>query len=88
MRRIFAFLALLSGILIAGAPANAAVMNEACQQVASADAAQSGKQVKCDCRSEKRGTPGKKSSDRGCKARKPVIIYIPTVQLGIDRAYE
>lgn len=88
MRRIFAFLALFSGLLAAGAPANAAVLNEACEQVASADFTQSGKQAECDCRADKRGTPGKKDGNKGCKTRKPIIIYIPTVQMGIDRAYE
>ncbi len=88
MRRLVAFLALFSGLLAAGAPANAAVLDRACEQVASADFTQSGKQTPCDCRTDKRGDSAKKDRNKGCKPRKPVIIYIPTVQLGSDRAYE
>ncbi|MXO57189.1 hypothetical protein [Pontixanthobacter gangjinensis] len=88
MRGLLALFALLSGLAAVGAPANAAMLSEACEQVASSETSQSGKQSQCECRADRKPVPGKSGSGKACKPRKPVIIYIPTVQMGIDRAYE
>ena len=34
------------------------------------------------------GAPAKAATAPECKPRKPVVIYIPTVQFGPDRAFE
>ncbi|MFZ1743856.1 MAG: hypothetical protein WAT93_13440 [Pontixanthobacter sp.] len=88
MRHLIALFALLSGLAAVGAPVTAAQISEACEQVASAESSQQGKQCQCESRSERKPVPGKSGSGKSCKARKPVVIYIPTVQFGADRAYE
>ena len=88
MRRLLAFLALLSGLAAVGTPVGAAVSNGVCEQVASAEVSQPGKQVQCACDTKRRGPASGAGSERGAKTRKPVKIFIPTVQFGADRAHE
>lgn len=88
MRRLLAFLALLSGLAAVNAPAHAALLNGAAEQVSASETAQGEKQQKNACRSDKRSTPEKTDTAKGCKARKTIIIFIPTVQFGSDRAFE
>ncbi len=88
MRRLLAFLALLSGLAAVNAPAHAALLNGAAEHISASETAQSEKQQKNICRNDKRSAPEKSDTAKGCKTRKTVIIFIPTVQFGPDRAFE
>ena len=88
-RRILTCLALITGLAAVGAPLNATVVGSLSEQVgASKPASTSPASEECECRSQRGSDPSKREPNAKCKPRKPVIIYIPTVQFGADRAYE
>jgi hypothetical protein len=90
LRRLFACLALITGLTAFGVPVDARVLPSAEQQLASsAGTSQPGKGVNCDSQAQQR--PGHKAKDvvrSDCRQRAPVVIFIPTVQFGADRAFE
>ncbi|WP_209347445.1 hypothetical protein [Pontixanthobacter sp. CEM42] len=88
MRRLLALLALLSGLVAAGAPATAAQASDVCDRITSSESAEASKVQACKCREARRNASGKADTTKGCKSRKPVVIFIPTIQFGADRAYE
>jgi len=88
MRRLLALLALLSGLAACGAPATAAQLSDVCDRVTSSESAEAGKSEACKCREARRDAAGKANTSKGCKTRKPVVIFIPTIQIGVDRAHE
>jgi len=89
IRRLLTCLALITGLAAAGAPANAAVMEALSEQVSSASsAALSGKSARVECNVQCDADPIKGDPLRACKRSEPVVIYIPTIQFGADRAYE
>lgn len=88
-RRLLACLALITGLAAAGAPANAAVFDTLSQQVSGTSApCQPGKITQCDCVVQPATSPSKGDPVKVCKARKPVVVFIPTIHFGADRAYE
>ncbi|MDN3645600.1 hypothetical protein QWY75_05190 [Pontixanthobacter aestiaquae] len=88
MRRLIALLALLSGLAAAGAPVTAAQVSDVCDRITSSESAEAGKVQACKCRESRRNSSGKADTTKGRKSCKPVVIFIPTIQFGADRAYE
>lgn len=89
LRRILTCLALITGLAAAGTPLNASVVEALSEQVGTSKPAPStGSAETCECRLQRGTAPGKREQQPQCKPRKPVIIYIPTVQFGPDRALE
>lgn len=89
LRRLLACIALATGLAAVGAPLNAGVVESLSQQVGTSKPGPStGSAEQCECRSQRGADPSKREPNTKCKPRKPVVIYIPTVQFGADRAYE
>lgn len=88
-RRLLACLALITGLAATGTPAQARMILDFGQQVENSAAAVQGvQQPVCPPQAQRSNAQGKASTRTGCPPRKPIIIYIPTVQLGPDRARE
>lgn len=88
LARLLACLALVTGLAAVGAPVQAKMLTAASEQIeSSAQNAQPGKSVDCSA-VEPRNVKSSAQSQAKCRVRKPVVIYIPTVQFGPDRAYE
>ncbi len=88
-RRLLTCLALITGLAAAGAPANAAVLDALSEQVSASSApCQQSNQSQCECVVQPATSPSKGDPIKVCKVRKPVVVYIPTVYFGADRAYE
>jgi hypothetical protein len=89
LRRILACLALITGLAASGAPASARMMLDFGNQVEnSVPASQGSQQSPCSALPQRVNAQGKVIAQPGCPPRKPIIIYIPTVQFGPDRARE
>ena len=90
LRRILACLALITGLAATGTPAQARMMLDfGTSQIESGSSASQGPQrIDCAANAEKLNSQGKTVAKPGCPPRKPIVIYIPTVQLGPDRARE
>lgn len=89
LRRLLACLALITGLAAAGAPANAAMLDTLSEQVSATSVpCQQGVTAKCDCVVQPATSPSKGDPVKVCKARKPIVIFIPTIHFGADRAYE
>ena len=90
LRRLIACLALLTGLAAVGTPASAALLGAMSEQAqASATTAQPNKKDPCVVVKGDRSTaPVDCEQDGTKKRREPVVIYIPTVQFGADRAFE
>lgn len=89
LTRLLACLALITGLAATGTPANAAYALALSAQVSdSAVEAQASKSQRCESIARKGKLPPKAATAPECKPRKPVVIYIPTVQFGPDRAFE
>jgi len=89
LTRLLACLALITGLAAAGTPANAAFAQALSAEVSDrAEEAQPGKTQRCEAAARKSKLPAKADPAPGCKVRKAVTIYIPTVQFGPDRAFE
>ncbi|MDZ4306968.1 hypothetical protein [Allopontixanthobacter sp.] len=88
-RRLLTCLALITGLAAVGAPANAAVFDTLSEQVSGTSAdCQQGKVTQCDCVVHPATSPTKDDPIKVCKVRKPIVIFIPTIHFGADRAYE
>jgi hypothetical protein len=87
LARLLACLALVTGLAAVGAPASAAVVQSASQQVEAASQAPS-KTAACTASEPRSAGTASDPAQVKCRARKPVVIYIPTVQFGPDRAFE
>ncbi len=88
LRRLLACLALLTGLASIGVPVNAGVVDTFAAQVGvskPAPSTPSAERIECQA---PRGTAGTRRDQPECRQRKPVIIYIPTIQYGPDRALE
>lgn len=88
MRRLFAFLALLTGLTAIGATPQASVLSAVAMEVAAAETTQGEKRKQPECRTERKNPASRGDATKDCKETRPVIIYIPTVQFGPDRAFE
>ena len=88
-RRLLACLALLTGLAAIGTPANAAFADTLSAQVgASKTAPGTPSTERCECSAQRGTAPGKREAAPQCKQRRPVVITIPTIQYGPDRALE
>lgn len=89
LARILAAFALVTGLASIGAPADARLLASISEQVESAPSSQTGSaQVPCPVATQDARLKGKVDPNADCKPRRPVIIYLPTVQYGPDRALE
>lgn len=88
MRRFFALLAILTGLATVGTPASAAAVSDVCQQVTSGQSSGTTQAEHCACLAKRGGANWKGDNRKDCKRPKTIIIYIPTVQIGIDRAHQ
>lgn len=88
-RRLLACLALLTGLAAVGTPAHAGVAAVFGIQLELAEKSDSsGRQADSDCAERARQQQVRGERAAPCRPSKTVTIVIPTVQLGIDRAYE
>lgn len=87
LRQLLALLALLSGLAAVGAPAQAAVgVDIGLEQSAGGEvAAKPGKPI-CVDREPDQKLKGDKTAN--CRPAPTVVIVVPTVMFGPDRAYE
>lgn len=90
LRRILTALALITGFASTGAPAQAAMAEAISAQAQSGDrSSQSGQSQDCECVLQRGLDAMKTMPPHSCTLnRKLVVIYIPTVQFGADRAFE
>lgn len=88
MRRFFALLAIVTGLAAVGAPANAAVVNDVCQQVSSGESSSAVQTERCACEARRARDKRTITGIKGSKRPTSVVVYIPTVQFAADRAYE
>lgn len=89
LRRILACLALITGLAALGTPAEARMRLDFGQQIENSPAVSQGsQQAPCSTLPQRTSTQGKVASQPDCAPRRPIVIYIPTVQLGPDRARE
>jgi hypothetical protein len=89
LARLLACLALITGLAAVGAPAQAAMLQASSQQVASGgQQAQPGKTDSCAEADQRNVQSATRDGPARCGSRKRVIIYLPTVLFGPDRAFE
>nr|WP_137678606.1 hypothetical protein [Parerythrobacter lutipelagi] len=89
LRRLLTCLALITGLAAVGAPVSAAAAEAMSQQVANSSCVtEAGKDQRCECEDRKEARPFGKKKSSGCKPRRPIIVYLPPLYLGSDRALE
>ena len=89
LRRILACFALITGLTAAGSPADARVMAVVAQSVVeAAQAQQQAPTSACESIQQRAGLRNKSAVPAPCRPPKTVVIVIPTIQLGSDRALE
>lgn len=89
LRRILACFALITGLAAVGSPAEARMMPVLAQAVVEgSQPQQSSQQSVCEASQPRANLRGKVQVPANCRPRKPVVIVIPTIQLGSDRALE
>ena len=89
LRRILACLAILTGLATTAAPAQARMMAVMSQSVVEGSQSAQGNNVAaCEQVQQRQDVRSKAATLRPCKPTKPVVIVIPTIQLGPDRALE
>jgi hypothetical protein len=89
LRRILACLALITGLAAIGTPAEARMMLDNGRQVEnSTGVSQGAPQAACNSAPQRTNAQGRVIAQPGCQPRRPIVIYIPTVQFGPDRAFE
>ena len=88
LRRLLTCLALITGLAAVGAPVTASAAEAMSEQVSNGVCqAESGREQRCECDERKETRPFAKKKS-GCKPRKPVLVSIPPLYLGVDRALE
>lgn len=87
LARLLACLALVTGLAALGTPVQATLVAEASEQFEGAKSVQQATNLECSS-AEQRNVKSATQPQARCPARKPVVIYIPTVQFGSDRAFE
>ncbi len=88
-RQLLALLALLTGLAAVGAPAHAAVgetFGVGVEQKADSDSESREAQSACAEKQRKQKLRSEKVTP--CKQQAPVVVYVPTVMFGADRAFE
>lgn len=87
--RLLTCLALITGLAAAGAPANAAAMDVLSEQVSASSAASTaGKSAQIECAAQPASSPTKGDQMMVHTAHQSAAIVIPTIYIGVDRAYE
>lgn len=88
-RRLLACLALLTGLAAIGTPVNAAVADALSAQVGVSKTAPTAPATeRCECATQRGNAPGKRDQSPACRQRRTIVITIPTIQFGADRALE
>lgn len=90
LRRLLTALALITGLAATGAPASAAVAEAVSAEAqATSGTSRLGSDQACVCILQRGLDPMKQMPSRNCKAvERPVVVYLPTVQLGSDRSLQ
>lgn len=89
LRRLLACLALLTGLAAVGAPINAGVVDPVTAQVGvNKPAPTVAPTERAECQQPRASTGNRRTQSADCRPRRTVIITIPTVQFGADRAFE
>jgi len=89
LRRLLACLALITGLAAIGAPVNAGVVDTFAAQVGASRSVPSAPAAeRAECPVPRSTTIGRREQGSNCRQRRTVIITIPTVQYGPDRALE
>lgn len=89
LRRILACLALITGLAAVGTPADARMTVVQAQSIVDGAQTQQGStSAPCEEAKQKAALRGKVATQSACKPRRPVVIFIPTIQFGPDRALE
>ena len=89
LRRMLACLALITGLVATGTPAHARMILDSSTRIeTSVPTSQGSSQAPCSSQPQRVNAQGKVVTQPGCAPRRPVVVYIPTVQYGPDRAYE
>ncbi|MGN3973439.1 hypothetical protein [Tsuneonella sp. SYSU-LHT278] len=89
LRRILACFALITGLTAAGSPAEARVMAVMTQTVVEASQAQQqAPATACKEILQRASLRRNGAVPAPCRTRRPVVIVIPTIQVGVDRALE
>lgn len=89
LRRLLACLALITGLAAGGAPAHANIVDSLASTLEltqRADKATKGEACTCADRQRQQRLRGERVTP--CKPSESVTIVIPTVMMGVDRAYE
>ena len=89
LRQVLALFALLSGLAAVGAPVHAAVsgnIGAVMEQSSTREADARTKKAPCPARDDKQKL--RETKPAPCAKSSTVIIYVPTVMFGVDRAYE
>ena len=89
LRRFLACLALITGLAAIGAPVNAGVVDTFAAQVGASRSVSSAPAAeRAECPVQRSASTGRREQAIGCRQRRTVVITIPTVQYGPDRALE
>lgn len=89
LSRFLACLALITGLAAVGAPVNAGAVDTFAAQVgASRSVSATPSADRTECQSQRGSMSAKRERTVECAPRRSVIIYLPTVQYGPDRALE
>jgi hypothetical protein len=89
LRRLLACLAFVTGLAAIGTPAEARLVMAVSQDLGStALTREGGQQAPCAQSSSPAKAPPRTFDQCGCRARRTIVIVIPTVQIGCDRARE
>jgi len=89
LRRLLACLALITGLTAIGAPVNAAMADTVAAQVGTSRSTPAAPSVEREeCKVQRGAMAGRRGQSTDCRPRQTVIITIPTVQFGPDRALE
>lgn len=89
LRRILAVFALVTGLTAVGSPAEArmiAVMSQSVVEGAQAQA--SSPSAACETAAPRPNLRSRAVTQTNCRPRPPIVVVIPTIQLGPDRARE
>ena len=89
LRRILAVFALVTGLTAVGSPAEARMMAVMSQSVVEGAQTQAqASSTACEITPQRANLRGRATPQKDCRPRKPVVIVIPTIQFGPDRARE
>jgi len=88
LRQLFAFLALVTGFAALSAPAQAAVASSAGVEVQqAAETAKAAKSAETACARRQKAQRMRGETVTPC-ASQPIVVYLPTIHFGADRAHE